>query len=260
MKKRLILGIAFSLIIISTLVVTACPGGTDTPTTDEQLATLSSRVSAIEGNIGNINLKAENDVVQWAQAQIVDIKNQIAALQSPTNYTPQINTINAEIAALESDIAYIETRLAVLEANGTAVPTADSHVRVAASLGLSGVNLHITSPYGAIVIFEVVFHPNVPFAVGLPGDAYGDVLEGLYAAPPNQCSAGTIILVPEFSLYHNPTDNTWYLKGIKFVTQSLTITAGVTDAVIMVIGSTFGSFVTAEVRELSQQPGLPPVW
>lgn len=253
MKKLIALGI--SLIVILVLVVTGCTGGADTPTTEEQLAALSSRVSAIETNIGSVDIKAENDTVQWAYNQIVTIKNQIEALESPTNYQPQINSINAEIDALDDDIADIEERLDALGADDTIIVVGDQ-ITVATSLEASKVYLEVTSSREAVVVFQVIFHTTQ--MIELSGDTINDILIELYADPPTICKAGLIELVPEFSLYYNPDDDTWYLERMTFYTYGTTINIGETIKVLTISG-TFGDYVTANVMEIAQS-GTTPNW
>lgn len=257
MKKRFALYAVLALVIILTLVVTGCTGGADTPTTEQQLAALSTRVSAIETNIGTIDLKDENDTVQWAYNQILDIRNQIVALESPTDYQPQINSLNAEIDNLEDELADLETKVDALEADDIIIVVGDQ-ITVATLFEASKVYLEVTSSREAVVVFQVIFHTTQMIEVGSPGDMINDVLIALYADPPTTCKANLIELVPEFSLYYNPDDNTWYLERMVFYTYGTTIDIGETTKVLTISG-TFGDYVTANVMEIAQS-GTTPNW
>lgn len=254
MKTKIISVLAVLAIIASGLLA-GCGEDVADPT-QAQINTLKTKVAAIETNIGAIDLQAENDVVQWAQNQILDIKNQIAGLQSPVNYQSQINVLQADITTLEVLIAALEVQIDAIDTTVDYVPS----LFVTAAEGVGTVILSVSSPVAAVVVFEITFHTTGDYAVGDPGDTINDVIKLLYTDSPTGCRAGVFTLMPEFSLSYDDGEDQWYLERITFVTQGTNIPAGDSVKIINVTENhTFGDYVTAGIRVIAQS-GSTPGW
>jgi len=101
--------VGLSLVLLLSMISASCDNGTPVstqPNVENPIAEMSSKVTALESRMLALEGKFQiGSVFSNLQNDVTTIKLQIAALGTPANYQPQIDSLGTKIAALESSAA-----------------------------------------------------------------------------------------------------------------------------------------------------------